>query len=412
MVTEKAAIQLSVNALIEKAESCFSNLPPEESREYEKRIAAFASNNNNPVGIEALKTIIESDSPVSYEAFFCLCTIYRRNKDFELLRKLLFAHDNFSNRISYNHLVIQYHVHSEALFDYDELLESAYNDAKKLYRNAGYLQSFCNAFATICEQCNDEDAVSIIDRWYAIALEYINKAIQLDPRYAKFYWTKARIIAFNAEFREANHLIAQAISLEDSSRPDYALTILNYQSSKNRFELMQQKLYFKQKILSIEKQLSMLTEKLDMDGVKESEEKAAPEIYEGNNPYVFISYAHKDKDIVYDIITALQCRGVRIWYDNGLRAGDEWPEEIGEHIVRAAAVIIMLSSNAIGSKFVRKEINFADNKNKRFIPVLIDDCQLTAGIKLQLGIVQMINRNKPNFINNLGKECGKDAGFI
>ena len=412
MVADPTANQSSVNTLIEKAEACFRNLPPEESREYEKRIASFASKNNNPVGIEALKIIIESDSPVSYEAFFCLCTIYRRNKDFELLRKLLFTHDNFSDHISFNHLVIQYHVHSEALFDYDGLLEMAYSDAKKLNQNAGYLQSFCNAFATICEQCNDEDAASIIDRWYAVALDFINKAIRLDPQYAKFYWTKARIIAFNAEFREANNLIAQAISLEDSSRPDYALTILNYQSSKTRIELMQQKLYFTQKIKSIENQIEMLNKKLNMEGVEEPEKTAAPKIYEGDNPYVFISYAHMDKEIVYDIIASLQCHGVRVWYDSGLRAGDEWPEEIGDHIARASAVVIMLSSNAIGSKFVRKEINFADEEKKKIIPVLLDDCQLTVGIKLQLGIVQIINKNQTDFINKLGRACGKDAGYF
>ena len=46
--------------------------------------------------------------------------------------------------------------------------------------------------------------------------------------------------------------------------------------------------------------------------------------YKGENPYIFVSYAHKDKDIVYPVIEELQNRGYRIWYDEGIEASEEW----------------------------------------------------------------------------------------
>lgn len=48
--------------------------------------------------------------------------------------------------------------------------------------------------------------------------------------------------------------------------------------------------------------------------------------YKGENPYIFVSYAHKDKDIVYPVIEELQNRGYRIWYDEGIEASEEWAE--------------------------------------------------------------------------------------
>ena len=48
--------------------------------------------------------------------------------------------------------------------------------------------------------------------------------------------------------------------------------------------------------------------------------------YEGNLPFIFVSYAHKDSREVFDLIEKLAARGYRIWYDEGIKPGVEWPE--------------------------------------------------------------------------------------
>ena len=58
--------------------------------------------------------------------------------------------------------------------------------------------------------------------------------------------------------------------------------------------------------------------------------------YEGTENYIFISYAHKDSDRVMPILEELRDEGYRIWYDDGIAPGSEWPENIAQHLDGAA----------------------------------------------------------------------------
>ena len=46
--------------------------------------------------------------------------------------------------------------------------------------------------------------------------------------------------------------------------------------------------------------------------------------YEGNRPYLFISYAHKQSEEVVSTIRILHEKGWRLWYDEGIPAGSDW----------------------------------------------------------------------------------------
>ena len=77
--------------------------------------------------------------------------------------------------------------------------------------------------------------------------------------------------------------------------------------------------------------------------------------YQGNEPYIFISYAHKDRDRVLPIIEGLQARGFRVWFDAGINAGDErseilaWPETLADRITECRYMLPMLSEAAVNS---------------------------------------------------------------
>ncbi len=43
--------------------------------------------------------------------------------------------------------------------------------------------------------------------------------------------------------------------------------------------------------------------------------------YDGDEPYVFVCYAHEDSDIVYPEIAWLREQGTNLWYDEGIAAG-------------------------------------------------------------------------------------------
>ena len=47
-----------------------------------------------------------------------------------------------------------------------------------------------------------------------------------------------------------------------------------------------------------------------------------PPVYEGTDPYIFVSYAHAVSERALKIIRILSSKGYRIWYDKGLQYGN------------------------------------------------------------------------------------------
>ena len=87
--------------------------------------------------------------------------------------------------------------------------------------------------------------------------------------------------------------------------------------------------------------------------------------YEGQEPYIFVSYAHKNKDKVYPIIKRLHEMGYRLWYDEGIEAGDKWFKVISDHLRRSACMLLFWSPEAEKSQWVGKEILIALNNGIR-----------------------------------------------
>ena len=112
--------------------------------------------------------------------------------------------------------------------------------------------------------------------------------------------------------------------------------------------------------------------------------------YEGKEPYIFVSYAHKDSAAVFHIVEQLNARGYRIWYDEGIEPGSEWPEYIANHLLGAEMVLSVLTPNAVNSVNCRREINFALSKNKPVLTIYMEDIELPVGLELQLSSQQSV----------------------
>lgn len=112
--------------------------------------------------------------------------------------------------------------------------------------------------------------------------------------------------------------------------------------------------------------------------------------YEGKEPYIFVSYAHKDSAIVFRLVEQLNERGYRIWYDEGIEPGSEWPEYIANHLLGAEMVLSVLTPSAVNSVNCRREINFALSKNKPVLTIYMEDIELPVGLELQLSSQQSV----------------------
>ncbi len=134
---------------------------------------------------------------------------------------------------------------------------------------------------------------------------------------------------------------------------------------------------------------------------------AVPVAYEGNEPYIFISYAHKDKERVLPIIEALTERGFRVWYDAGIEAGTEWPDYIAAHLEKAALVIAFLSEASVASFNCRQEINYAIDLPRPLLAVYLEELELTGGMRMRLGLSQAMFYHRHttllSFINELSR---------
>lgn len=116
--------------------------------------------------------------------------------------------------------------------------------------------------------------------------------------------------------------------------------------------------------------------------------------YDGEEPYIFISYSHKDSADVIKAVDALYDNGFRVWYDNGIEAGTEWPEYIAERMMNSQVVIAFMSCNSQESHNCRREIHFAIELKKELLVVYLEDFELSPGMRLQLSALQAMYRSK------------------
>ena len=118
--------------------------------------------------------------------------------------------------------------------------------------------------------------------------------------------------------------------------------------------------------------------------------RCAAKPYDGNDNYIFVSYCHKDKKHIFPIIEKLARDGYRVWYDEGIDPGSEWPEIIARHLNGCATCVAFISENSLNSHNCRREINFALLKKKPFISVVIEPVQMSFGMEMQLSATQSI----------------------
>lgn len=128
-------------------------------------------------------------------------------------------------------------------------------------------------------------------------------------------------------------------------------------------------------------------------------------IYEGQKPYVFISYAHKDFSRVKPAISVLADHGFRVWYDSGIRAGSEWPAYIEKRLNDCQVLLVFLSKAAVDSVNCRNEINYALKLRKEILVVYLEKTDLHSGLGLQLSTTQSMflanHTSKESFHNEL-----------
>jgi TolB-like protein/tetratricopeptide (TPR) repeat protein len=112
--------------------------------------------------------------------------------------------------------------------------------------------------------------------------------------------------------------------------------------------------------------------------------------YQGDEPYVFVCYAHEDAEQVYPEIQRLHEGGVRIWYDEGVTPGTRWTDELASKLTEASVVLFFCTPQSVKRKHCQNELNFAIDKDRPLLVIQDGEVDLPPGMQLQLGSHQSI----------------------
>ncbi len=128
--------------------------------------------------------------------------------------------------------------------------------------------------------------------------------------------------------------------------------------------------------------------------------------YEGDEPYIFISYSHADTDVVYPILKLIENEKFRFWYDDTMEIGEDFREELRSRIEKCSAFVLFLSEASLNSKYCGMEIITAYKYNKKIYPVYLkDDIVIPPSLMMILENLQhvkgVVNRETDKYLNKL-----------
>lgn len=88
--------------------------------------------------------------------------------------------------------------------------------------------------------------------------------------------------------------------------------------------------------------------------------------------HIFISYSKLDIDFARYLRALLEAEGFRVWMDEArLHPGEDWWESIMQNIDTCAALLVVMTPEAQTSKWVQREILYAEKLNRPIFPVLL-----------------------------------------
>ncbi len=95
--------------------------------------------------------------------------------------------------------------------------------------------------------------------------------------------------------------------------------------------------------------------------------------YEGAEPYIFVSYSHRDALRVKPILERIQNEKFRFWYDDTMEIGEDFRAELNSKIENCTAFLLFISKSSMDSKYCGMEIITAFKNNKKIYPVYLED---------------------------------------
>ncbi len=119
---------------------------------------------------------------------------------------------------------------------------------------------------------------------------------------------------------------------------------------------------------------------------------------------IFISYSQRDQEFVTRLASDLDTQVAGVWFDqSAIQLGENWHDEIMDGIRECKAFILVLSPDAVESKYVREEVNKALELGKTIFPILYRSAKLTGEFELLVKDIQTLDLRSGSYTDNFQK---------
>ena len=113
--------------------------------------------------------------------------------------------------------------------------------------------------------------------------------------------------------------------------------------------------------------------------------------YEGDEPYLFVSYSHKDTFAVREVLRLIDREKFRFWYDDTMEVGEDFRTELRTRIENCSGVLLFISDASMNSKYCGMEIITAFKNDKKIYPIYLkDNIEIPAPLKMILENIQHV----------------------
>ncbi|HEY1833014.1 MAG TPA: hypothetical protein VGG08_01150 [Solirubrobacteraceae bacterium] len=197
-------------------------LPPVEDPQYEFKVTDLVELHHDRAKFHELSE--DSDERIAFNALFAELSLLWRDRDFAQYRaRVAESRGRYRDQARFLGCEAQAcgsrtdvsSLRSGRLFAQRALAD--------LPDRPGILHTLAQIIASLAEQGHADELM--LDE----AEDAVRQAISLEPKYAKYQATLARILLHEDRYKEAMEAVTEAIELESSAGPHYALRVGDYQ---------------------------------------------------------------------------------------------------------------------------------------------------------------------------------------
>ena len=138
--------------------------------------------------------------------------------------------------------------------------------------------------------------------------------------------------------------------------------------------------------------------------------------YQGSDPFIFVSYSHDDAERVLPVLYELRRRGFRIWYDKGIKGGENWRKLLAMKVADCYCFMLFSSENNVHSVHVKAELNAAfsclEKKMKKILTVRLDKAVFDLEYEMYLQTFQNVDISREDFMDFLCDSLGDEMREI